>query len=114
MDGEILAKLERIAHRLPCWPGTLQLGRVDSPQGIVYLACGRGYSTEASFGQISWHGLWASHYGGAKGIGRTGEFSGSLDLRQARQHLLDDALWMLGMMADRDMHDPSYRLSNNG
>ena len=105
------SRLERIARNLPCWPGTLNLGRVDTDLGPIYIALGRGYSSEPDLKPVCWHGVYAIHYGAIKGMCRPAQVQGHLSLRQAQEVLALDALWYLEMLASRDMNDESFSLA---
>ena len=111
MEAAAFDRLERIARNLPCWPGTTKYGQVETAYGPVYMAVGRGATKTPGFGPVAWHGVYAINYGEIKGMARSAEIPGNATLEQARQALLDDALWFLEQMALRDMNDRSFSLA---
>ncbi len=112
METASLVRLERVARNLPIFPGSLHMGRVETAFGRIYLAIGRGMSE--TYPPVAWHGVYGFDYGGDKGVGRVGEVRGDLSLREAQQEFVDDALWFMRAMHEREMHDPSFRLNGHG
>ena len=111
MDDAAIQRLERIARNLPIYPGTLHQGVVETADGRVYIALGRGVGAE--YPPVAWHGVYAIEYGHAMGFARLGETSGRLTLKQARQYFLNDADFFMQEFKKRDMHDESYRMGKD-
>ena len=113
MEALEFERLERIARNLPVWKGTLKLTTVQTEFGPVYMAFGKGYSSGSEFGPVSWHGVYAINYGQIKGMCRPCEANGDATEQAMQQSMLDDAVWFMRHMADRDMNAPDYKLSGN-
>ena len=111
MDDGAIRRLERIARNLPIYPGTLRQGAVETKDGRIYIALGRGVGSE--YPPVAWHGVYAIEYGHDMGFARLGEAHGKLTLKQARQYFLDDADWFVQEFKKRDMHDESYRMGKD-
>lgn len=111
MDEKSVERLERIARNLPIYPGTLHQGVVETPDGRIYIALGRGVGHE--YPPVSWHGVYAIEYGHARGFARLGEAHGKLTLKQAQQYFLNDADFFIQEFKKRDMHDESYRMGED-
>lgn len=111
MDEKSLERLERIARNLPIYPGTLHQGMVDTGDGRVYIAMGRGVGSE--YPPVAWHGVYAIEYGHAKGFARLGEAHGKLTLKQAQRYFLRDATFFIEEFKKREMNDESYRMGKD-
>ena len=95
MDGDSLARLERVARNLPI-VGNVKMRSVDAAFGTVYIAYGRA-------ADMNWHGVW-----GLRGIGRICGFGYGLAEKQVQQNLLDDAAVFHDMADKREMWDKGF------
>lgn len=109
MDANALTRLERIARNLPCF-NTMDYMRVPTDYGLVYIAMGRGYSSDPKLGIITWQGVWAIQYG-RHSLGRIGEVAGNATKNEALTHFLGDAVWMYEKLSDRHLLDESTRFA---
>ncbi len=104
MDGQNLAKLERMARNLPLKPGELHTGTVKTSRGDILLAWGRGHDQ-------SWYGLWCIDRQW-RAMARTSEGGWALDEAAFKQNMLNDAYNLAGLMDERKLFDPSAKFSD--
>lgn len=110
MDAATLEKLERIARNFPCQ----EMDYIKEPTkwGEVYIAIGRGVSSDADLlGFTCWHGVYSIPYG-TQQMARSGEVAGSCSKKVAIETFLGDAVWFLRHFEERNMLDESFKLGH--
>lgn len=85
--------------------------QIKTEFGPVYVAIGRGPTSDPEMGIMTWQGAYAVIYGGGHFLGRTGEVSSNASKEEALQHFVNDARNLYAMMAYREMNDESFKLN---